>query len=254
MTRALLLDVGNTRIKWGVWDSDRIRSTGSVTQEKIRERGLAALTTRLPSNVDTVLASNVAGASFATRLSGVLRLHCDAETHFAQSLKEMAGLKNSYRQPRRLGVDRWVAMVGAWCEYQAPMVVVDIGTAMTIDAIDADGQHLGGQIVPGIQLMAEVLADGTEGLPSVAKRKAKAVRGVEMFADNTSRAIEQGLLNAVVGAIERAAWAVNDASGEPLLVLTGGDASRILSSLDDPHVHRPHLVLEGLARILEEKA
>ncbi len=250
--RALLLDIGNTRVKWGVLSEGRIRSTGSITQEKIRDQGLAALTTRLPTKVDKVFAANVAGQSFATRLSGILRMQADVEPRFAQSASETCGLVNSYRQPRRMGVDRWVAMVGAWTEYEQAMVVVDAGTAVTIDAIDADGQHLGGQILPGLHLMANALAEGTDGLPAVGQRKAKAASGIDMFASSTSRAIEQGILNAVAGAVERAADAVDEHSGEPLLVLTGGDASRILSSLGDPQVHRPHLVLQGLARILED--
>ena len=79
--RALLLDVGNTRLKWGVRDGDQIRRTGHLAQQKIGEQGLAMVTSKLPRNIDVVYASNVAGATFATRLSGVLGAHCECDVH-----------------------------------------------------------------------------------------------------------------------------------------------------------------------------
>ena len=127
--RALLLDVGNTRVKWGVLDRDRLRRTGHIAQQKINEKGLGIVTAKLPKNVDVVFASNVAGATFATRLSGVIGMHCGCDVHFAKSVRAACGVRNGYRQPRRLGVDRWVAMVGAFAEFRSPLCIVDAGTA-----------------------------------------------------------------------------------------------------------------------------
>ena len=134
--RALLFDVGNTRLKWGALKNDRITRSGSIDHEKLKDQGFAALTTRLPVNVDYVLVSNVAGAAFATRLAGVIGIHCDTDVHFARSEKEAFGVRNAYRQPRKLGVDRWVALLGARAETRAAVCVVDAGTAVTIDAMD----------------------------------------------------------------------------------------------------------------------
>ena len=251
--KALLLDIGNSRLKWGVLDSGAIRRTGHILQEAIRKQGVSALTSRLPRNVDTVLASNVAGPSVATRLSGVIGMHCGCDVHFARAESQACGITNSYRQPRRMGVDRWVAMIGAWAELEAACVVVDAGTAVTIDALDDDGQHLGGQILPGIALMAAALTSQTSDIPEVRPRPAAQSQGIRMFASSTSRAVEQGTINAVVGAIERAAWALYDNNIDATVILTGGDASRILKSLDEEPLHRPHLVLSGLARILESR-
>jgi type III pantothenate kinase len=217
--KALLLDVGNTRIKWGVLDSGEIRRTGHISQARIGEKGLQVLTTKLPRRVDEVFASNVAGASFATRLSGVVGMHCDCDVRFARSEKYGWGLRNSYTQPRRMGVDRWVAMVGAWAEVQDACLVVDVGTAVTLDAIDETGTHLGGQIIPGVGAMATALSAATSDIPSV--RPLPAREG------------SQG--NGI----------------EPETVLTGGDASRILDGLSVTPLHRPHLVLLGLAHMLE---
>ena len=91
---ALLLDVGNTRIKWGVLDGTGIRRTGHIAQERIREKGLQVLTTKLPRHVDEVLVSNVAGASFATRLSGVVSAHCECDVRFARSERRGWGVTN----------------------------------------------------------------------------------------------------------------------------------------------------------------
>ena len=248
---ALLLDVGNTRLKWGVLDDDNIRRTGHIAHDKIRERGLQELTSKLPRRVDAVFASNVAGTSFATRLSGVVGMHCHCDVRFARSERRGWGVTNSYRQPRRMGVDRWVAMVGAWAETQAACLIVDVGTAVTIDALDDDGIHLGGQIIPGVATMAQSLSSATSNIPLVRASAKRVANDLEMFGHNTVAAVREGSQNAVVGAIERAVRTLQSNGHDPTIVLTGGDASRILKSLDEALLHRPHLVLQGLAHMLE---
>ncbi len=251
---ALLMDVGNSRIKWGVLDDGAIRRTGHIAHDRIRNEGLAALTSRLPRRVDTVFVSNVAGPAFATRLSGVVGMHCNAEVHFARSEREACGVTNGYRQPRRLGVDRWVAIIGAWGEFEGPVLVVDAGTALTIDAVDSSGTHLGGQIIPGVGMMAASLATDTSDIPATRRIAPNQQRDLAMFAGSTTGAVGHGALNAVTGAVERAAEVMYEHRDDPDVVLTGGDASRILKSLQYEAAHRPHLVLQGLARILEDRS
>ncbi len=248
---ALLLDVGNSRLKWGVLDDDDIRRTGHIAHDRIRERGLQELTSKLPRRVDAVFASNVAGTSFATRLSGVVGMHCHCDVRYARSERRGWGVTNSYRQPRRMGVDRWVAMVGAWAEMQSSCLIVDVGTAVTIDALDDDGVHLGGQIIPGVATMAQSLSSATSDIPLVRASAKRVANDLEMFGHNTAAAVREGSQNAVVGAIERAIRTLQSNGYDPTIVLTGGDASRILKSLDEALLHRPHLVLQGLAHMLE---
>ena len=250
--KALLLDVGNTRIKWGILDGEQIRRTGHIAQQKVREQGLGALTSKLPTNVDVVLASNVAGQTFATRLSGVIGAHCRRDVHFAKPERQACGIRNGYRQPRRLGVDRWVAMIGAWSELQSACVVVDVGTAVTIDALDDDGQHIGGQILPGVALTCAALASSTSNIESVGGRVPKANAGLDIFGDNTAKAVRNGAWSAVVGAVERSITTLRSNAYDPHVVLTGGDASRMLTALGSEHLHRPNLVLQGLARMLDD--
>jgi type III pantothenate kinase len=249
--KALLMDVGNTRLKWGVLDDDQIHKTGHIAMRKIRDEGLGVLTSRLPHAVDAVHVSNVAGTTFATRLSGVIGMHCGCDVHFAKPAREACGVRCGYRHPRRLGVDRWVAMIGAWAEIESACVVVDAGTAVTIDAIDDDGQHLGGQIFPGVRLMFEALAASTSDIPAVGRQRSAAT-GLDMFGDSTSKAVQNGAWNAVAGAVDRAITTLRSNAYDPVVVLTGGDASRMLTALGTEPLHRPHLVLQGLARMLQD--
>ncbi len=247
----LLLDVGNSRLKWGVLDDGDIRRTGHIALEKIHEKGLSVLVTRLPRRVDAVWASNVAGTSFATRLSGVIGMHCNADVHFVRSERRGWGVTNSYRQPRRLGVDRWVALVGAWAELQSCCLIVDAGTALTLDALDDDGKHLGGQIIPGADTMLGSLSAATSDIPLVRGAAKQAAGDLKMFGHNTAAAVREGVQNAVAGAVERAFRTLQSNAYEPTIVLTGGGAARILEALEETPLHRPNLVLNGLAHMLE---
>lgn len=250
---ALLMDIGNSRLKWGMLDGDGIRRTGHIAMDSIRETGLSALTSKLPREVEDVIASNVAGTSFATRLSGVVGMHCGCDVHFVRAERTACGVTNGYRQPRRMGVDRWVAMIGAWHDAGGECLVVDAGTAVTIDVLDNTGQHLGGQILPGPKLMADALAARTSDIPGTAPTPPKTSSGLTMFANGTAKAVAHGAYNAVAGAIERALAALRGEGLDPAVFLTGGDASRILKLLGTEPIHRPHLVLQGLARILESR-
>ncbi|MDZ7642851.1 MAG: type III pantothenate kinase [Woeseiaceae bacterium] len=250
---ALLFDVGNTRLKWGIANDGELRRTGSISHARLAESGFTPLTTRLPTQVDTVLASNVAGQNFATRLSGVIGLHCGSDVHFARTTGRAHGVTNSYRRPRRLGVDRWVAMIGAYAEFRSALCVVDAGTAVTIDAVDRSGRHLGGQILPGLRLMTTALDTDTSDLPAVRRAPAKGTEPHEQFATSTNSAIYYGALGAVCGAIERAVKGLKAERLRPKIVLTGGDASRILNELEGKIAHRPHLVLQGLAVMANDK-
>ncbi len=247
--KILLLDVGNTRLKWGIGENGAIHETGAIAQQKIRDQGLATLTTRLPHDVDAVIAANVSGQTLATRLAGVIHAHCNCDIHFVKSSREAGGVRNAYSQPRRLGVDRWVAMIGAWKELGRACLVVDAGTALTIDALDDEGQHLGGQIIPGTALMARSLASDTSEIPATKATKADAAKGMQMFGKTTRAAVQNGSLNAAAGAVSRAIRTLRSNAYDAQVVLTGGGASRILTTLDEPPLHRPNLVLQGLLHL-----
>jgi len=249
--RALLFDVGNTRLKWAYYTRGRISKSGSVTHEQLRDKGYAALTSRMPRNVTHAAASNVAGPGLATKLSSVIGLHASIDIRFAHCQKHAFGVTTSYRQPRRLGVDRWVAMIGAWNEFRSALCVVDAGTALTIDVLDRAGLHLGGQIIPGIDMMGDTLRSRTSDIAPASRRSKNPGEGLDIFGKSTDDAIAYGSLSAACGAIERAEKRLRSAAMRPKIVLTGGDASRILKQLNSNVIHRPNLVLQGLATMLQ---
>ena len=251
--KAILFDAGNTRLKWGYFSGTRISKSGSLTHEQIHDNGFAAMTNKLPRNVTHAAASNVAGAGFAMKLSSVVGLHYGLDLRIAHCEKRACGVTTSYRQHRRLGVDRWIAMIGAWNEFRSALCIVDAGTAMTIDVVDRSGQHLGGQIVPGIGLMGESLRTRASNIEPVRRKSKDPGDGLGIFGKNTDDAIAYGSLTAACGAIERAAKRLRSAGMRPKIVLTGGDASRILKQLNSNVIHRPHLVLQGLATMLQSE-
>jgi type III pantothenate kinase len=144
-------------------------------------------------------------------------------------------------------------MVGAWNEVRTSCLVVDAGTAMTIDVIDDKGQHLGGQIIAGVATMAGALASSTSDIPQVKPALARQSADLGMFARNTAAAVREGAQNALAGAVDRAIQTLQSNGYAPVVVLTGGEASRILGALCETPLHRPHLVLQGLAHMLENR-
>ena len=248
---SLLFDIGNTRLKWGLYRNRRIARTGSLTHEHLHETGYAALTQVLPRQVERVFASNVAGIGMASRLSALVGLHCNSEVRFVRSQANAFGVTNSYRRPRSMGVDRWVAMIGAYAEFHSALCIVDAGTAVTIDAVDKSGRHHGGQISAGLNLMTSALRAETSDIKSQRVSTKAPGEGMQVFASTTENAVSFGSFAAISGAIERAVRTLRSAGFRPKIVLTGGDASRILKQLDVKCLHRPNLVLQGLAHMIE---
>jgi type III pantothenate kinase len=248
---ALLLDVGNTRLKWGVLRNDRIGRTGSVSHEALADARMKKLINKLPRNVDQAFASNVAGPDFGAKLAGFIGMHCNCDLRFARAEREAFGVRNAYVRPRRLGVDRWAALIGARAESKSALCVVDAGSAITIDAMDRDGQHLGGQIIPGLQLMYLSLVKNTSGINGKSIRPFDPGPGMGIFANRTERAVQAGAVNSVCGAIERSVSVMRKEGMRPKVIVTGGGAGPILAQLGDRIIHKPHLVLQGLATMLE---
>lgn len=251
--RALLFDVGNTSLKWGVLDDDHLVRTGKLSHQALKDSGFSSLARKLPRQVEHVLVSNVAGQDFATRLSAFVGIHCGVDPRFARSARQAHGVTSGYQRPRRLGVDRWVAMIGARAQVGGALCVVDAGSAITIDALDREGRHLGGQIIPGLHLMARSLQTNTSGIRELRIRLTDPGPGMAHFADSTGRAIQAGALNAICGAIERAVRTLRAEGFRPKVVLTGGSAAPIVGQLTAKVIYRPHLVLEGLATMLRNE-
>ena len=241
----LLIDIGNTRIKWAALSQGRIGQQSAIAHEGLtREQLHAAMLATAPS-AQRVLASNVGGTRVGELIADCIRSEWRIEVEFVQSSASAGGVRNAYRDPRKLGVDRWLAMIGAHAVESGPVCVVSVGTAMTIDAVDADGRHHGGVIVPGPQLMVASLFSNTS---EIARRAEQGDSTLALFADNTLGAVEQGATHALAALAERAVETFGRETGQPsALMLSGGAAARVASAVSLPYRIVPDLVLRGLA-------
>ena len=232
----LLIDAGNTRIKWA------LAAPGSAPGQWIDSGAVGhAELNHLPAfwqqrGITHALVANVAGS----KLRDQLQLMIPAKTiDWFASRAELDGMRNAYRKPEQLGCDRFAAALGARAlEPGKRLLVATCGTATTIDALCADAVYLGGMILPGLGLMAASLARNTAQLPQVLAARAPAPG----FADNTDDAILSGCLTAQAGAIERA-FAMH---GAQLCIISGGAAPYIAPLLAVAHRMVDNIVLTGL--------
>lgn len=233
------IDSGNTRIKWGIHDGHAWLDQGSLLHAQVGQ--LAALLKDCPEPKRVMLA-NVAGTAAAIRIRGVLAAWGDRfRTVVAE--KACCGVSNLYHFPERLGVDRWCALIGARRLTEQACLVVMTGTATTVDALDAEGQFLGGMILPGLDAMRRSLAAGTADLPLAEGSWAA-------FPRNTGDAIVTGSIEASLGAIERAFGRLP--AGAKHCLISGGNAALLGAQLVIPHVIAENLPLEGLLSIALE--
>lgn len=247
----LLVDAGNTRIKWALVD----RSAADQTPGKWLQHGSVARA-EAATLVDAwrgfglgrVLLSNVAGHELRGELEqAVLRTlgTKPVALEWFASAAELGGVRNRYLNPLQLGADRFAAAIGAHTLFPGgPLVVATCGTATTVDAVSADGEFVGGMILPGLGLMASSLAKNTAQLPQVALQTSL----TQPFADNTDAAIVSGCLAAQAGAIERAVAAHMRANPHVPVpcILAGGAADLIAPHLTIDYTRVDNLVLIGL--------
>tara|TARA_B100001059_G_scaffold236468_1_gene287150 strand:- start:2452 stop:3264 length:813 start_codon:yes stop_codon:yes gene_type:complete len=249
---ALLFDIGNSYLKWGLHGKDGIYQTEAVSLESINRMGFDILAKKLPDQLDVCCASNVAGKATAEKLKKFVNKHYDIDINFVSSEKFGHGVTNGYQQPKRLGVDRWVAMIAAWSEIKSSLLIVDFGTALTLDAIDNKGVHLGGQIIPGLETMFNSLVTATSDINTSKLDFEYSVVSENFFGKTTIEAIRGGSQNALIGALEGAVLSMQKDSLEPVIVITGGGAKDIPKNFFGKNtLFRPNLILDGLVNILK---
>ncbi|GAB2903142.1 type III pantothenate kinase [Microbulbifer echini] len=239
----LELDIGNTRGKWRLLSKGQVKTRGSFQTADLRAGDLPKGWDLL--NPKRVRVVNVAGPVVADTLQGHIQALFSLEVEFSQVLEECAGVACGYENHRLLGADRWLAMLAAFDRDRRAALIVDCGSAVTLDLLDNNGRHLGGYIVPGIGLMQRSLY-----LDTHAAKSAQEVAFIESLeaGRNTDEAINRGLLLMVLGAIDRALEELCEfCDGEPLLWLTGGDAPLLSALYQQDHRLAPELVMDGLA-------
>jgi type III pantothenate kinase len=241
----LLVDIGNSRVKWATYDHGQlgVQSASAYSGWTMDDWRRALF--QAPG-IDHVLVASVAGEASAALLTEAARLETGGPAVFVSTSREAGGVRNAYPEPRLLGVDRWLAAIAAYRLAGGACCVADVGTAATLDGVTGDGQHLGGFIVPGPELMMRSLWRGSADLASHAATSGAAAGA--LFADNTRDAIERGCRLAVAAMVDRAVVEMTRRLGStPELFLTGGGASGIEALVETPARHVPDLVLRGLA-------
>lgn len=233
----LLLDAGNTRLKWG------LRTAGQwLAQGAADYADLGPMLAALPAANLPAFGVNVAGPAVAEALQRALAGR-SLPPVWLQAQAEGGGVLSRYDNPAQLGADRWAALVGARAMHGGPCLVVSAGTATTVDLLDAAGVFQGGLILPGFELMRRALAGNTAALPYAEGRVAECPR-------NTADAIYAGCVHAQAGAVERMFARLAGQAGA-LCLLSGGAAEVLAPHLGIPCRVAPNLALEGLVRLTE---
>ena len=276
----LLIDIGNTRVKWARFDGQRLgrQQAAAFAEWKARDfaievmgarRGARTLrsqrsTAATSRGVQRIVVSSVAGGRVNRLLAAAARHAHGPKPEFVESQRRAGGVTTAYMEPWRLGVDRFAMAIGAHNLAKARAVcIISVGTALTIDLVDGKGRHRGGAILPAPHLMVESLLTRTNGIRRRASGSSSGSgpvavpgapnRGVNIFARTTRSAIEQGALLAAAAAVDRGAEEARQLLGRrPLLLLTGGGAEAVAPLVRSRFVSVPGLVLWGLAVLASE--
>lgn len=237
----LEIDVGNTRIKWRKLNSEVVTDRGAVPKENLDEWLLSLGLSKVPEKIRLSCVANQA----------IVRRFIEQAKSWGCLLQEAktsrisTGVSCGYEEPEALGVDRWLAVVAAFNKFKQPCVVVDAGSALTIDLVDGIGQHLGGYIVPGLGMMREALFEGTSQVKVDTLTKANVSPG-----GSTKEAVTNGSLFMIKSMIESAVESLSSKAGAVQLVITGGDGDYLIRVLNEKACHLPDLVMDGLALVI----
>jgi type III pantothenate kinase len=231
----LLIDAGNSRIKWRLV-GENVHASGTCTHDAPNDLAVCIET----PGITRVLGCNVTGPARGEAIAAIINRRGLA-LEWISSGAQRCGVHNMYTHPTRLGADRWAALIGARGYHRnRDVLVVMAGTATTLDILGADGRFTGGHILPGVELMRQALSHGTAQLPPTGGRYRNHPR-------DTADSIVSGCLNAQAGAIERTFRRMETPGA--VCLLSGGAADEIGPLLDIPFQRVENLVLDGLRQI-----
>lgn len=245
----LLVDAGNSRIKWNVMTEGtgdlggktKVVAWSSVSLETFFDEQWKSLT-----DISRVLVSNVIGDEFSKALRKWVTNHWLISTEFITPTKTAFGVSCGYDKPDQLGVDRWLSLIAAkTMSEDGAVCVIDCGTALTFDTLSDQGKHLGGLIVPGLDMMRKSLIKETRGI-NIQSKETK----ITLFGKNTMSCVNSGSVYSVVATIDRVAEEVRkEANSKVKCIITGGSASMLEPLFKGKYQYEPDLVLLGLGRV-----
>ena len=236
----LEVDAGNSWVKWRITEGDCEIVRGSQLTQPLREGqafDLEAAGLQILDSLGEASISSVAGEEVVAAVQDMLLNRCGLQASVAIVTPKAAGVTCAYQNTINLGIDRWLAILASFNQFGAS-VVIDAGSAITIDVVDGSGCHLGGYILPGLHLMKRALWKGTDQV------QVSQAWQSEIFppGEDTGDAVIKGCLLMAVSAIERV---LQECEGQA--VITGGDATLIIPHIGVDLIHAPDLVLEGLS-------
>ena len=243
----LTVDIGNSNIKWAAWDGGRIVERGCCGFSRHEpERALSIWRDIRPQ--ERVVVSCVAGKAVEQALVQWVQQHWSVQPEILRSSAQLNGVTNAYTDPAQYGVDRWAALLGAHSQYDGPVCIIDAGSAITIDLLDAAGVHHGGRILPGLSMMREALFEGAAGIE-------RAEGDPVMFARNTADAVSSGTLHMLHAALLEVVESARRCLGSGMkIIITGGMSEQVMSLPDLPEMlHEPDLVFIGLYAFAENR-
>ena len=238
----LLVDIGNSRIKWALTNGNTLGELGAIVHGTDNATYLLREAWQPLDKPEKISVANVAGAEAEALVRLLSEQLWSLVPDFARVERSCCGVTNAYDDIGQLGVDRWLAILAAWSMYRKPLCVISVGTALTIDIVDNAGRHLGGYIIPGPVLMQESLIDNTSGIAVPVTEEYELCYG-----KNTIECIRNGAALAAVAAIEKnIADMKQEYSTDMHCVISGGGAVQLKTLLSVDIDYEPQLVLKGL--------
>jgi type III pantothenate kinase len=238
----LLVDIGNTRVKWATLEKGGLIESHHFTRKKTTIKSSLTSEWKALKDIESIHVSNVAGDKIGQQLTEWTEKKWQLTPSFVKSEAKRFGVTNSYSDPELLGVDRWLAIIAARQHARQATCIIDCGTAITIDIVTKYGLHQGGMILPGLSLMREALGDNTNMSANAE------ISDFKTLAVNTQSAIQAGTLYTVSASLERL---IDDLTAQfdnrIRFIITGGDAEIILPLINASISHYPDIVLKGLA-------
>lgn len=239
----LLVDIGNSRVKWATLDDNGLAESQGFERSKTGIKASLNKAWKDLTDIEAVYVANVAGDKLGQQLSEWVEKNWQISPVFVTTEQKRFGVTNAYEEPEKLGIDRWLSLIAARQHARQAQCVIDCGTAMTIDIVTRTGQHQGGMILPGLSLMRSSLAANTDALTEDADEKE-----FKTLATNTYSAIQAGTLYSVTATLERIISDLRqNFNNQVRFIISGGDAEQLLPLLPDDVNHYPDIVLRGLA-------
>ena len=247
----LLIDIGNTRLKWAYEEKGQLLFPGNLVHRGAATEQIASFVATLEQVPDSAAALNVAGSDVENVLRHLIHDRFGIDLQLVRTQPRFGEVINGYSAFEQLGADRWAAIVGAWQLRRRALCIVDAGTAVTIDLIAGSGRHQGGVIVPGLDLMRSSLLRDTSDIDAFARQSSGQLPDGWLGKDTRS-AVERGVLLMLCATIDRTVSSMAENNAPPHIMLTGGDAPLVGPLLSYPVEQYPLLVLEGLRRLAAE--